>query len=156
LYAQKTQLGVGILKPSTILTILSLKLYLGHRRNNNYIAKQISINERNAMFEYGHNNSILKVDSRVKPDKIIWSNEIVDRLLKQKIELINTNQLQYVETKNKAIMDLAIEYVQSNRLSEKIIALINHVRLYKKIILPCELVGLIGDKATKCLRNELE
>jgi len=39
LYARKLQLGVGILKPSTILTILSLKLYLGHCRNQDDISK---------------------------------------------------------------------------------------------------------------------
>ena len=78
MYAQKTQLGVGILKPSMILTVLLLKLYLGYRRNDDYIAKQISINKRNAIFQYGYNNSILKVDSQVKPDKIMWSDEIAD------------------------------------------------------------------------------
>ena len=53
-------------------------------------------------------------------------------------------------------MDLAIEYVKINILSKKIIASINHVRLHKKIILPYELVGLVGDKATECSRDELE
>ena len=50
LYARKLQLGVGILKPSTILTILSLKLYLGHRRNQDDISKQIIINEKEVHF----------------------------------------------------------------------------------------------------------
>ena len=31
LHARKSQLRVGVLKPNAILTILSLKLYLGHR-----------------------------------------------------------------------------------------------------------------------------
>ena len=38
LYARKSALGVGLLKPSTIITILTLKLYLEHMRNDDRIA----------------------------------------------------------------------------------------------------------------------
>ena len=31
LYLRKTALGVGIIKPSTIIDILALKLYVGHK-----------------------------------------------------------------------------------------------------------------------------
>ena len=39
LYTKKSQLGVGIMKPSTIITVLALKLYLGYRRNEDEIAQ---------------------------------------------------------------------------------------------------------------------
>jgi len=32
LYARKSELGVGILKPTTMIAILALKLYLGHKK----------------------------------------------------------------------------------------------------------------------------
>ena len=48
LYARKSALGVGLLKPSTIITILTLKLYLGHMRKDDRIAWIIKINEENA------------------------------------------------------------------------------------------------------------
>ena len=38
LYARKTALGIGIMKPSTIIAILVIKLYLGHKRADNRIA----------------------------------------------------------------------------------------------------------------------
>ena len=59
MYTRKFQLGVGIMKPSTIITVLALKLYLGYRRNEDEIAKQIGINERNTSFKYGYNKNIM-------------------------------------------------------------------------------------------------
>ena len=50
LCAQKLQLGVGLLKPNTILTILLLKLCLGHQRNQEVISQQIIVNEKEAQF----------------------------------------------------------------------------------------------------------
>ena len=47
LYTRKTALGVGLMKPSKIIMILALKLYLGHMRNNNRIVNIIKINEEN-------------------------------------------------------------------------------------------------------------
>ena len=54
LYAQKSQLGVEIIYPTIIIAILVLKLYLGHNRMKDRIAKIISINERNTLFQYGY------------------------------------------------------------------------------------------------------
>ena len=156
LYARKLQLGVGILKPSTILTILSLKLYLGHRRNQDDISKQIIINEKEAHFQYGYNKEILEIDSKYKPSNQIWSDEIGQRLIDRRIKLCNVEESKYVKTTNKTIMDYAIEYAKEKEMDEKIIQLINHVRLYKRIILPYELVSLMGREETKSYKNELE
>ena len=38
------------MKPSIIITVVALKLYLEHRRNEDEIAQQIGINERNTSF----------------------------------------------------------------------------------------------------------
>ena len=56
-------------------------------------------------------------------------------------------------TKNKTVMDYAIDYVNERYLSEKILAPINHVRLYKEMILPCELVRMEGSCKTLEFRN---
>ena len=50
LYTKKSQLGVGILKPSAIIAILSLKLYLEHRRNNDKVSNQICMNKEMCNF----------------------------------------------------------------------------------------------------------
>ena len=87
----------------------------------------------------------MKEYSNAKPQRITQSDEIAGRILKQKIKIINTNQFQCIETATKTIMDLVIRCALENRLSGKIIALINHVRLHEKVALPCKLVGLIGN-----------
>jgi len=46
-------------------------------------------------------------------------------------------------------MDFAVEY--SNQLN--IVEAINHVRIYKKMILPCELLGFLGNKETREMRH---
>ena len=72
------------------------------------------------------------------------------------IKLRNVEESKYVKTINKTIMDYAIEYAKEKEMDEKIIPLINHVRLYKRIILLCKLVGLKGREETKSYKNELE
>ena len=153
LHTKKSQLGVGILQPSTILTILSLKLYLGHKRKEDEIAKQISINEMNTQFQYGFGNNILDIDHMTKPENKIWSDEIGRRLSERSIKLTNEKQTKYISSKNKTIMDFAVEYVKRQGMSTKVIAPLNHVRLFKQMIMPCELVGLSGTAETKAYRQ---
>jgi len=50
-------------------------------------------------------------------------------------------------------MDYAIDYVKEKNLAMKILALINHVRLHKEIILLYELVGMEGRCKTLEFRN---
>ena len=156
LHTEKTQLGVGIMKPSTILTILSLKLYLGHKRHEDIIANQLEVNERNVAFQYGYNKNVLEVKRKLKPNQITWSDEIGERLESRNVVFVNANLTQCIRTKNKAMMDLAAAHAESKNMSEKIIAPINQVRLFKKVILPCELVGLLGNKKTKCFNRVIE
>jgi len=68
-YAQKSQLGVGIMKPSTIITMLALKLYLGHKRQGDTISRKITINEKSASFQYGYGKDIMNIKRRAKPTK---------------------------------------------------------------------------------------
>ena len=43
-------------------------------------------------------------------------------------------------TQNKTVMEYAIEYSKSNANEIECLKLINHVRLYKRVFLPCELL----------------
>ena len=61
LYARKSALEIGILKPSTIIDTLSLKLYLGHKRRYSRISKLIKTNEEYIMINYGINNNPIRV-----------------------------------------------------------------------------------------------
>ena len=43
-------------------------------------------------------------------------------------------------------MDYAEEYCIINKKPNEVIAALNSIRKYKKAYLPCELVGIIGDR----------
>jgi len=46
---------------SESILLKKLELYLGHRRNEDKIAQQIGINERNASFQYGYKRNIIEI-----------------------------------------------------------------------------------------------
>ena len=69
-------MGIGLLKPSTIIAILATKLCIGHKRTNDQIVNMIQINEEHAEWQYRFNNNILNVSSNNKFDQITWNNEI--------------------------------------------------------------------------------
>ena len=52
---KKTALGVGLMKPTTTVNILTLKLHVGHKRFNDRIAKTIGLSEEEATYQNGHN-----------------------------------------------------------------------------------------------------
>ena len=107
----------------------------------------------NAHFQYGYSNDILEVKDEFKPQNKIWSDEIASRLIDRNIKLINAEQEKYIKMRNRTIMDYAVEYLGSKEMDMKLLAPLNHVRLWKQIILPCKLVGLIGIKETKAYRR---
>ena len=59
-------------------------------------------------------------------------------------------------TRNKSIMEYAREYRKETNLGINVLKLINHVRLYKRVFLPFELVGQSGKDQTDAFRNNLE
>ena len=100
------------MKPSTIITVLALKLYLGHRRNEDKIAQQIGINKRNTSFQYGYKRNIMEIFREGKLLRGIWSDDIAEMINKRNIKLINTEKMSYIETRNNTIMDYAVKYLK--------------------------------------------
>ena len=70
-------------------------------------------------------------------------------LRSRQLEIVNRINDINIITKNKTIMDYAIEHSKEIKTIEAI----NHVKIFKKIMLPCELVGFRGGKETKELRE---
>jgi len=60
LYARKSALGVGLMAPWTIMSVLALKLYLSHQRGDTRVSKLITINEDNARLYYGFSANIIE------------------------------------------------------------------------------------------------
>lgn len=154
IYAQKSELGVGILKPTIIIAILALKLYLSYKRNEDRISNIIMINEMNIAYQYGYNKYILQMKRSMKPTNIIWSNEITQMLEIRKISLHNIEENSYFKTQNKTIMDLTNEYINLQNLDKEMHVVLNQVHLYKQMNLLCELVGLRGNRETEAYRKD--
>jgi len=55
-------------------------------------------------------------------------------------------------TQNKTVMEYAIEYSKSNMNKIECLKLINHVRLYERVFLPCELLRDSGKEQTEAFR----
>ena len=74
------------------------------------------------------------------------------------IQLVNNNADVTKITKNKSIMDWAKEHVAEKEDLNKVINYLNYVRIYKKMCLPCEMVGIRGNKETPaktCVKKKL-
>ena len=100
LYSRKTALGVGLIAPRTIIDELSMKLYLGHRRADDRISKIIQIIEDNARVQYGYSNSPIDVNRIEKPDNIIWSDEIQEKITRRGLKIENRiNKLKWFTKK---------------------------------------------------------
>ena len=156
LYSRKTALGVGLMSPNTIISTLALKLYLGHNRSKSELSKVININEENARLFYGYSGHVLNMELENKPKVVTWSDEIQQMLCSRELKIVNrTNERKWM-SKNKTIMDYAIKYVNEKELDYGIVEAINHVRIFKQMILPYELVGFCGNKETKEAREVYE
>ena len=97
---------------------------------------------------------MLESKRQCEPNEITWSNEIQEKLVKRQLKIENkTNEPKWV-SKNKTIMDYAIKHVKNKELKDEILAPINQVRIHKRMMIPCELVGFSGDKSTKEMREK--
>ena len=153
LYARKSALGVGLMAPSTIVDTLAVRAYVGHQRGRSRVSKLFQILEQKAWLQYGYSTPVMETSHQLKPKLVTWSDEIQYKLEKRQIKLINRFNEMKRFTTNKTIMDYASDYVKREDAIDGEREAINHVRLYKKMILPFEVVGFRGEQQTKEFRN---
>ena len=153
LYARKSALGIGLMKPSTILAVLAAQLYFGYQRMKDDTSKMIQSIIDNGQVHYGYSKDIMEVNKEYKMEQTIWCDEVANMLAERKISVTNTIQNKIIDTANPTIMDLAIKYAEENQLSITLIPPINHVRYFKRMILPCELIGMSGHCKTFQFNN---
>ena len=77
-------------------------------------------------------------------------------LKKRGIIVINTKNIIISNTKNKIIIYFLIEYTNEMDKQKKTLATINYIRLYKKMLILCELVGINGNKRVFNMRRKYE
>ena len=64
LYTWRSVLGVGLLKLTIIVFMLSLKLHAGHEKAQDRLSRIIKINEDNASIQNGHRGDVLKAPEK--------------------------------------------------------------------------------------------
>ena len=99
------------------------------------------------------NENILNTLRECKIENRIQSNDVGKILKLRLIEISNIEQEDKLIINNLIIIDYVKKYMEEENHEKKIIAPINHVRLFKSIILPCELVGLKGMCRIDKMRN---
>ena len=62
--------------------------------------------------------------------------------LERNIIILNKNSIIITIASKKTIIDYVKEYAKEERIENNNIAIINYIRLFKRILLPYELVGI--------------
>jgi len=152
LYSRKSALGIGIMKPSTIIDTLKAKLYLGNVQRAGVAQSAIRLQEEYLAVEAGRGVSI-PYNPEDRYWQRLWIDEVNDLFYKRQLNLHNYKYLMNALTKNETIMDIAQRYARIKQLNVKEMRNINFVRIKKKLLLPCELVGMSGKKPTEYYDN---
>ena len=66
------------------------------------------------------------------------------------IQIVNNRGKSQIITENKTLMEFAADYAKEKELKNDVFDQINHVRLFKNIILLVEIVGARGLVTTEC------
>ena len=102
-HARKSALGVGLMKPSTILAVLALQLCVGHQRMQDPTATMTQTTIDNESIQLGHSENTMKFETKYKIDATTWCDEVAEILLSREIEIVNDKTVEFVRTTNKTI-----------------------------------------------------
>ena len=66
------------------------------------------------------------------------------------MRIINDRNENQTITNNKILMEFIVEYIKEKGLKNDSVDQINHMRLFKKVILLAEIIGARGRATTEC------
>ena len=99
---------------------------------------------------------MIKILRKLKIKEGIWSDNVGEKLEQRMLEIDNNEKELKKITGNKTIIDWAKDFVKDEKaLIDKLVRL-NYIRIYKKIYLPCKLIGIDGSSEPHEKRNSLE
>ena len=152
LYSRRSALGIGLMKPNTIIDMMKLKLYLGNKRKLGNTNEAVVAQEDMRNIEAGRNVKMGE-DPHKRYWKETWIDEVSDLLWEREINLQSPKKNRFYESTNKTMMEYAMEYAQQMNCDKNIMYQINFVRMKKGIVFPFEVVGFDGDVRTACYSN---
>jgi len=151
MYVLKEMLGLGLLLPSTMIVIQRLKLFFSNKRSKSNLSRMINALEEQMWVEGGINKNVVN-DLGKSYWTESWIDEVCSDMKKRNIRLISKTMSEFRITSNKTIMQYAREYTSKSSNETIVLKLINHVRLYKRVFLPFELIGNSGKEQTEAYR----
>ena len=80
LYVRKSALGIGIMRSSTIVNTLTIKLYIEHQRKKSRLASFININKENLFIDNGINKDPIEAPHNKRFWEYLWRDEIAEYL----------------------------------------------------------------------------
>ena len=107
---RKLAIGIRIMKPSTIIDILNLKLYIDYNRQQSRLSQLIKVNEEVAFIHNGVNKSLIEMEKEHRYWNETWTDRIVDILVERDIKIINSFKIATKIIASKTIIDYAVEY----------------------------------------------
>ena len=114
MHSRKSAVGIGLIKPKTVIAILACKLNVGNVRAKTKIGKIIRMQEESLIIEHGR---VWKgVESYTKKPEA-WTEE-VNALLNERNLKIRNDASSVKFTKNVILMDEAVRYAKMNGLGE--------------------------------------
>jgi len=131
LYTRKTVIGIGIMKPSTVIDTLVLKLYVGYKRQKSRIAMLIKANEEIQFTQNRFTTHSILISENERFWTNTWSDQIVQIIEQQQLKLMNIEEVGEQVTSNKILMKFAVQYCKIKSLHKKDLVAINQVRLFK-------------------------
>ena len=101
----------------------------------------------------GYSTYAVETPVEIKLQTRTWSNEIGRILSVRKLHIENNNFNKFKVTRNHIIIDYIVKYVEYQKLEIGILAPINQIRIWKRVYLLYELVGLYGMKQMREFRE---
>ena len=123
LYSRLKALGVGLMKPTTVLAAMAARLYIANTRSFNATSKLIKASENYDMIIQGKNTSDLYKSKTVCETSSSWTQNIGYIFNTRNISLKNHHTEEI--TSNKTIMDYAKDYTYATKVPKYTIDRIN-------------------------------
>ena len=151
LYVERNSMGLGLLKPTTIIAQNKVKLLVGNTRIAKSTCDAIGHLHELVQFNSGLSKNIDTIIPTQRYWRRTWIDEAYYELSTRGARVLHQFWSFSTISKNATIMDLALTYTdQVPRLKK-----INACRLFKRLLYPFELIGIDSNRRTCAfLENE--
>ena len=144
MYAPVKAMGLGFLRPTTIITQLKAKLLVGNARIQSPTYDFFLVLHEIIQFQSGLSQNIASIDKSNKFWKSTWLDDAYNGIRSRGIRCKHDAWSFRKISRNTTLMDMAVRFTSNTTH----LTYINTVRRYKRVIYPFELIGTDGRSRT--------